>query len=156
MKRADMIDIARAPLATNLHRAHQIMDAIYARHMKETGLSPRQFAVMLAVYKNGGPTQTELVEWTHIDRSTLSAIVQDLKRRRLVTVREDAKDLRANIVKLTATGRRKIIAARAARDVAECELKGLLPEPLYVSFAAALHTLAANAATPSKPKGESA
>jgi DNA-binding MarR family transcriptional regulator len=150
MKRAHMEVIAAAPLSTNLHRAHQILDAAYARHMKSTGLSPRQFAVLNAVYTNGGPSQTRLVELTHIDRSTLSALVQEMKRRRLVAVKEEPSDLRANVVTLTATGRRKVIAARAARDVAESEVRGLIPENLLAPFAAALQVLAINS------KGESA
>ena len=52
-----------------LHRASQRADGLFARHVRDTDLTPRQFAVLQAVAAKSGLSQTEIMAVTGIDRS---------------------------------------------------------------------------------------
>ena len=67
-----------------LHRAGQRAADIFTDEAGPDALTPRQFAVLLAVSNEEGLTQTELVDRTGIDRSTLADIVARLLNRGLI------------------------------------------------------------------------
>lgn len=67
-------------------------------------LTPRQFAVLVAVSQNEGLSQTNLVRKTGIDRSTLADIVRRMLRKNLLQRRRTKDDARAYSVKLTDEG----------------------------------------------------
>ena len=68
--------------ATHLiHRAGQCATDIFPSEARASGLTPRQFAVLMIVAEEEGLTQTDLVERTGIDRSTLADIVGAAARR---------------------------------------------------------------------------
>ena len=65
--------------ATHLiHRAGQCATDIFQAEARESGLTPRQFAVLMTIAEEEGLTQTDLVDRTGIDRSTLADIVARL------------------------------------------------------------------------------
>ena len=74
--------------------------------MGERDLTPRQLAILIAVAEDEGANQTELVERTGIDRSTLAGLVRRLQRKRLLQRHRKKADARAYAVKLTDEGRR--------------------------------------------------
>ncbi|HYF22654.1 MAG TPA: helix-turn-helix domain-containing protein, partial [Caulobacteraceae bacterium] len=55
-----------------LHRVLQIALDVYAEETGPGAVTQRQFAVLTAVSRNEGLTQTDLVRATGIDRSTLA------------------------------------------------------------------------------------
>ena len=61
-----------------LRRAGQYAADVFAQNAGKSGLTPRQFAVLQAVHKNEGLSQTDLVNLTGIDRSTLADMVSRL------------------------------------------------------------------------------
>jgi DNA-binding MarR family transcriptional regulator len=69
-------------------------------------LTPRQYAVLLTVGQNEGLNQTQLVERTGIDRSTLADIVRRMLKKGLLQRRRTRDDARAYSVKLTEQGAR--------------------------------------------------
>jgi DNA-binding MarR family transcriptional regulator len=69
-------------------------------------LTPRQYAVLLTVAQNEGLNQTQLVERTGIDRSTLADIVRRMLKKGLLQRRRTRDDARAYSVKLTEQGAR--------------------------------------------------
>jgi DNA-binding MarR family transcriptional regulator len=79
--------------------------------MGEGDLTPRQFAVLVAVSQNEGLSQTDLVEKTGVDRSTLADIVRRMLRKGLLQRRRTRDDARAYAVKLTEEGWRVLKAA---------------------------------------------
>jgi len=79
-------------------------------------LTPRQLAVLDAVADSEGPNQTELVNRTGIDRSTLSDVVRRLQKRRLLQRRRTKDDARAYAIGLTDKGREVL---RTARPIAK-------------------------------------
>ena len=90
-----------------LHRAGQCAADIFASEARTSGLTPRQFAVLTIVAEEEGLTQTDLVERTGIDRSTLADIVGRLLGRGLIQRRRAKEDARAYAIKLTPQGARR-------------------------------------------------
>src|SRR5262245_47397948 len=82
-----------------LHRAGQCADEMFAVSVGEVGLTPRQFAVMAAIANTEEPSQTTLVEYTGIDRSTMADIVRRLTSRGLVQRRRTRRDARRYAVR---------------------------------------------------------
>ncbi len=87
-----------------LHRAGQCASEIFQSEMTSGDLTPRQFAVLVAVSQNEGLSQTSLVKKTGIDRSTLADIVRRMLRKNLLQRRRTKHDARAYSVKLTDDG----------------------------------------------------
>jgi DNA-binding MarR family transcriptional regulator len=79
--------------------------------MGEGDLTPRQYAVLVAVSQNEGVSQTHLVEKTGVDRSTLADIVRRMLKKGLLQRRRTKDDARAYAVKLTEEGWRVLKAA---------------------------------------------
>ncbi len=77
-----------------LHRAGQCADELFAINVGNSGLTPRQFAVMQAIADSEEPSQTLLVEKTGIDHSTMADIVRRLTSRGLVQRRRTRRDAR--------------------------------------------------------------
>lgn len=111
-----------------LHRAGQCADELFALRVGESGLTPRQFAVMTAIANSEEPSQTTLVERTGIDRSTMADIVRRLTARGLVQRRRTRRDARRYAVRLTDKGEGALKQAEpAARSTDERILSALAP-----------------------------
>ena len=67
-----------------LHRACQCAGDIFQREIDERELTPRQYAILLTVSQNEGLSQTQLVEKTGIDRSTLADVVRRMLKKGLL------------------------------------------------------------------------
>ena len=95
--------LERSPLHL-LHRAGQCASDIFQAEMGGDDLTPRQYAVLVTVSQNEGLSQTQLVEQTGIDRSTLADIVRRMLKKGLLQRRRTRDDARAYAVKLTDEG----------------------------------------------------
>ncbi len=95
-----------------LHRASQRADEIFAKEVDQADLTPRQFAVLLGVAQSDDPSQTDLVEATGIDRSTIAEMVRRMARKGLLQRRRSRQDARAYIVGLSDAGRAALKSAR--------------------------------------------
>lgn len=109
-----------------LHRAGQCAGDLFAEEVVASGLTPRQFAVLIAISNEEGLSQTDLVERTGIDRSTLADIVRRLLKKGLVNRRRTKSDARAYAVRLSEKGRQALDDARPAADHAEERLLAAL------------------------------
>ena len=94
-----------------LHRAGQCAGDIFQNEMLDGGLTPRQYAVLYTVAHNEGLSQTNLVDRTGIDRSTLADIIRRMLKKGLLQRRRTKEDARAYAVKLTEEGSRLLKAA---------------------------------------------
>ena len=103
--------LVRSPIHL-LHRAGQCAADIFAMELADLDLTPRQFAVLLTVSQREGLSQTDLVEITGIDRSTLADIVRRMLKKGLLQRRRTREDARAYAVRLTDEGLRVLSAAR--------------------------------------------
>ncbi len=109
-----------------LHRAGQLADEYFAEEMKDSALTPRQYAVLAVLAENEGSSQTQIVDATGIDRSTLADIVKRLVQRGFLARRRSRADARAYVVRLTPQGHSQLkVANPAAARASERVLRGL-------------------------------
>lgn len=95
--------------------------------MAQGDLTPRQYAVLVAVAQNEGVSQTLLVEKTGVDRSTLADIVRRMLKKGLLQRRRTKEDARAYSVKLTEEGWRVLKAADPLARKVDEKILGVLP-----------------------------
>jgi DNA-binding MarR family transcriptional regulator len=110
-----------------LHRAGQCAADVFASEARTGGLTPRQFAVLTVVADEEGLTQTDLVERTGIDRSTLADIVARLLSRGLIQRRRAKDDGRAYAIKLSPQGAKALREAQPGAAAADQKLLANLP-----------------------------
>jgi DNA-binding MarR family transcriptional regulator len=110
-----------------LHRAGQCATDIFQVEARTGGLTPRQFVVLMTIAEEEGLTQTDLVERTGIDRSTLADIVARLLTRGLIHRRRAEEDARAYAIKLTAQGWKCLREAEPGAVAADSRLLAVLP-----------------------------
>lgn len=115
----DSIDLREVP-GHLLRRAQQRAVELYWAAVGEDGLRPPQFAVLLTIYQNPGLNQTELVQRTGIDRSTVADMISRLSKREMIRRARTETDQRANRLWITDDGvcalNRTAAAAQAAQD----------------------------------------
>jgi MarR family transcriptional regulator, lower aerobic nicotinate degradation pathway regulator len=139
-----------------LRRATQYANDIYANEVGEDALTARQFAVLLTVEANEGLSQTDLVNLTGIDRSTLADMIGRMLKKDLLRRRRTDDDARANSVTITGSGKRALSTVLSRVKKAEDKVLAPLPSGKRSDFLKML-TLIAEAGgpdVPEKPKGK--
>lgn len=124
-----------------LHRAGQRAADIFSDETQGGGLTPRQFVVLTAASQEEGLTQTELVERTGIDRSTLADIVARLLSRGLIQRRRAKDDARAYAIKVSAQGAKALRDAQPAAAAADSKLLASLPPAKRQDFLESLNLI---------------
>jgi MarR family transcriptional regulator, temperature-dependent positive regulator of motility len=109
--------------------------------MVTSDLTPRQLAVLVAVAENEGLSQTDLVERTGIDRSTLADVVKRLKGKGLLQRRRTKDDARAYAVKLTEEGQRLLRTAEPLAKRIDERVLDALPAKRRAEFMGALASI---------------
>jgi DNA-binding MarR family transcriptional regulator len=120
-------ELDRSPLHL-LHRASQRASGVFQGELTG-GLTPRQFIILTTVAQDEGLNQTQLVERTGIDRSTLADVVRRMLRKGLLQRRRTREDARAYAVKLTEEGRRALRQAEPLARRADEKLLAALSAP---------------------------
>jgi MarR family transcriptional regulator, lower aerobic nicotinate degradation pathway regulator len=125
-----------------LRRANQFANDLYTNEVEPPGLTQRQFAVLFAVDRREGASQTELVQATGIDRSTLADMIVRMQNRELLARKRTDKDQRANSVRITPSGRRAMRAAMPAVFKSDEGFLAVLPMRMRGEFIKSLALLA--------------
>jgi len=128
-----------------LHRAGQCAADIFASEARASGLTPRQYAVLMVVADEEGLTQTDLVQRTGIDRSTLADIVARLLSRGLIQRRRSKEDARAYAIKLSPQGARALREAQPGATATDQRLLASLPPAKRQEFLDTLNQIVAAA-----------
>ena len=136
-REANLGRLRRSPIHL-LHRAGQCAGDIFHAEMGDRDLTPRQLAVLLAVAGHEGASQTDLVELTGVDRSTLADLVRRLQRKGLLQRRRTKADARTYAVKLTDEGRRMLRAAEPLGKRVDERVLDALPNKQREQFIDAL------------------
>jgi MarR family transcriptional regulator, temperature-dependent positive regulator of motility len=126
-----------------LHQAEQAAGRLFAAHALGF-IRPRQLAILVAVSENDGLNQTEVVERTGIDRSTVTRIIARMVRKGLLQRRRSREDARAKVLHLTDGGRRLLDAADPATQNVDALLLAVLPTAHRKPFLAALQAIVRN------------
>jgi MarR family transcriptional regulator, temperature-dependent positive regulator of motility len=124
-----------------LHRVSQAVEVVFAKGMQANDLTPRQLAVLAAVAENEGLSQTDLVERTGVDRSTLADIVKRLKGKGLLQRKRTREDARAYAVKLTEEGQRLLRTAEPLAKGVDQRILDALPAKHRELFMGALASI---------------
>jgi len=135
-----------------LHRASQAADELFASETTGADLTPRQFAVLAALEVLESASQTQIVDATGIDRSTLADIVKRLVKRGLLNRRRSRSDARAYVVRMTPEGRTVLIATKPAARRVEERLLQQLPDARRDDLLAALEAIIGGLAAASASK----
>jgi MarR family transcriptional regulator, temperature-dependent positive regulator of motility len=134
--------------ATHLiHRAEQCATDIFARTAPPGLLTPRQYAILVAIEENEGISQTGLVGKTGIDRSTLADIVRRMMDKGLVQRQRTTADARAYAVRLTRRGTAMLRRMRPHAEEVDRLILQALPEEQRSLFLSMLHHLVGQLAT---------
>ena len=91
----------------------------FALTLGKLEVTPGLFGVLVIIEANPGLKQTELAKATHLDRSTVVSVIDNLERRALVERRAAASDRRSNSLYLTTEG--KTLLKKLKKLVAEHE-----------------------------------
>jgi DNA-binding MarR family transcriptional regulator len=144
--------LERSPIHL-LHRAGQCASDIFTAEMGDAGLTPRQFAVLLTVGQNEGVSQTDLVERTGVDRSTLADIVRRMLKKGLLQRRRTKSDARAYAVKLTDEGWRVLRSTEPMVRRVDDRILAMLPSKQRDQFLSDLMTIVEALSTSTVPAG---
>ena len=109
-----------------VHRCEQAAALLFAENVTEK-MTVRQAVVLKAVLDNSGGSQTDLVNATGVDRSTLADIVRRLHRRGWLQRKRTKEDARAYAVQLTQQGHKALQSAKAAATKTEKQLGDKFP-----------------------------
>jgi DNA-binding MarR family transcriptional regulator len=126
-----------------LHRAGQCAAEIFSSETRTGGLTPRQLAVLMVIGDEEGLNQTELVERTGIDRSTMADLVARLAKRGWVQRRRTKEDARAYAIKLSAQGAKMLRESQPRAAAAEQRLLATLPPAKRQDFLDSLNLIVA-------------
>lgn len=158
---SDVKQLTRSPYHL-LKRAAQYAAAVYAGEVGKSGLTQRQFTVLLAADEHEGLSQTALVKLTGIDRSTLADLVARLMAQGHLQRRRTKDDGRTNAIRLTAQGKKMLRTAQPGAEEVDKHIMSSIPAAQRRGFVEALAVLAdamdvqeaGNGAKPlAKPKG---
>jgi len=141
-----MTDAAEFELNTSpghlMHRAQQFASEQFAEATGGVQVTQRQFAVLCAVHEHEGLTQTQLVQATGIDRSTLAELVSRMAAKGLLVREKAPGDARANSVRFTDEGRILHATVIAGAKAADDAILSALPKNKRASFVEALNRIA--------------
>jgi DNA-binding MarR family transcriptional regulator len=126
-----------------LHRASQRGDDVFDKEVGDVDLTARQFAVLLSVAESEDPSQTDVVEMTGIDRSTIAEMIQRMVKKGLLQRRRSRNDARAYVVRLTPAGQRVLKATQPQAHRAGAAVLARLSSEQRKTFVEALKIIAA-------------
>ncbi len=124
-----------------LHRAGRCATDLFLAAAGDSGLTPRQYAMLTTVAEEEGLTQTELVVRTGIDRSTLADIVARLIGRGLIQRRRAKHNSRAYSIRLSAQGAKALRDAEPGASATDSQLLAALSPAKGQEFLESLHTI---------------
>ena len=138
----DVKQFTRSP-SHLLKRAAQYSNHIYMGEVGKSGLTHRQFIVLLAADNNDGKSQTDLVKVTGIDRSTLADLVARLLAQGYLQRRRTKDDGRTNAIRITVIGKKMLKTAQPGAEEVDRQLLALVPNGDRKGFLENLALLAA-------------
>ncbi|SEG91682.1 DNA-binding transcriptional regulator, MarR family [Nonomuraea solani] len=138
----------RASLGYQINHLGRLLGNGLRVNIADTGVTPGQFAQLLALYEQDGLTQQELCERVRIDQSTMAHTLNRMQRDGLVVRSTDPDDRRRSRYTLTERARAVqdtlTAGARAANARA---VRGIPPEEME-AFMRTLQRMIANLESP--------
>lgn len=117
-----------------LRRAHFSAEEQFTKRFGALGLTPRQKALLVIIYKNQGLSQNTAAELLYMDRNTVAEMVRRLDALQWLHCTPDPKDKRAKRLTLAPKGAQILDAVMAEDLVMDAELLQRLPEEYRLLF----------------------
>src|SRR5262245_41707252 len=126
------------------HLLRRVQQRAVELFVEEVGasLTPRQFAILIAIAQNPGLTQTDLVSATGVDRSTVGDMVTRLVRRGLIRRRRSGRDQRANTLAILPQGLQALRNALPGVERTQRRILEPVPAAAREAFIEALRAIA--------------
>jgi DNA-binding MarR family transcriptional regulator len=113
-------------LCLHVQRAARALARRFDDVLRPFGLTSGQFSLLMSLNRLGAPTIGEVAQLLALDRTTLTANLKPLERRKLLKVVTDEKDRRNRRLEITDAGRDALAAAlpvwRATHDEIDATL----------------------------------
>lgn len=113
-------------LCLHVQRAARAVARRFDEALRPHGLTNGQFSLLTALNRPVPPPMAAVAALLAMDRTTLTANLKPLERRRLIKVAVDKRDRRNRVVTLTAAGRKLLTAAFPAWQKTQDGLEPLL------------------------------
>ena len=137
MSNTAAMDCGKLPFATTLHvrdrclclhvqRAARALARRFDDVLRPLGLTQGQFSLLMSLNRPEPPNIGDVATLLAMDRTTLTANLKPLERRRLVKVRVDKADKRGRRLVLTAAGHALLVAAAPVWTKTHAETERLL------------------------------
>jgi len=123
-------NVAQACLCLHVQRAARALARHFDDVFRPVGITGGQYSLLMSLNRPA-PTITETADFLAMDRTTLTAALKPLERRKLVAVKVDQEDRRSRRLELTPTGR----AVLAKAYPLWCEAHGAIEERVAPSGA---------------------
>jgi DNA-binding MarR family transcriptional regulator len=115
-------------LCLHMQRAARALARRFDEAFRPLGLTSGQFSMLMATNQPDPPTIGAIASILSMDRTTITAALKPLARRRLVAVMVDSDDRRSRRVKLTPAGRTLLARAVPIWRRTHAEIDRLLPD----------------------------
>jgi DNA-binding MarR family transcriptional regulator len=116
-----------ACLCLHLQRAARALARRFDEAFRPLGLTSGQYSLMMSLNRPEPPSIGSVASLLAMDRTTLTAALKPLQRRRLVTVMIDADDRRGRRLKLTGAGRALLARAVPVWRRTHADMERVLP-----------------------------
>jgi len=115
-------------LCLHVQRAARAVARRYDEVLRPLGLTNGQFSLMMSINRPEPPTMGQVSAVLAMDRTTLTANLKPLERRKLVEVSVDDVDRRSRRLRLTEAGRNLLAEALPLWRQAQAANERLIPE----------------------------
>ena len=108
-----------------------IMEAEHNKYLKEFGISTEQGLLLKSVYEMPGCTQTQLSEFLHKDKTTITRMIDTLVKRGKLERKSSKKDRRVHKIFLTQETSQNVEKISPIFEKRQEELKMIIDEKEY-------------------------
>ena len=122
------LEIRDACLCLHMQRAARALARRFDDALRPIGLTNGQFSLLMSLNRPEPPDMGAVASLLGMDRTTLTAALKPLQRRRLLSIRVDPADRRSRIMTLTPQGRRLLARAVPIWRKTHGAVEALLPD----------------------------
>jgi DNA-binding MarR family transcriptional regulator len=107
-------------------KVNRVLTGIYEAEMRDWGIKPSQFNLLVAVAKNGPVRRIDLGKRLHLDPSTLTRNLQVILKQGWIEERPDEADQRSSRLKITPKGGKLLESIAPAWKRAQARARQML------------------------------
>jgi DNA-binding MarR family transcriptional regulator len=135
------LEVRDACLCLHVQRAARALARRFDDALRPIGLTNGQFSLMMSLNRPRPPDMGSVASLLGMDRTTLTAAIKPLQRRRLLKVRVNSEDRRSRALTLTPEGRRLLARAVPVWRKTHLAVEALFPDQDPERFRKNLHAI---------------